>query len=86
MNDSDSEDSSEKTDRHSFLCFLGLHKWKRKTGALCYLPKVVEKRYECVRCGKSRVVFEKTAEDRTLKSKAAKGRVVKSRTLRNESY
>lgn len=85
MNDSDSEDSSEKTDRHSFLCFLGLHKWKRKSGALCILPKVLEKRYECVSCGKFRVTFEKTAKTRPAKGRAAKSRIVKSRTVKNES-
>jgi len=86
LNDSDSEDSSEKTDRHSFLCLLGLHKWKRKSGALCILPKVIEKRYECVSCGKSKVTFEKTAENRPVKSRVVKNRPVKSRTLRHESY
>ncbi|WP_440954626.1 hypothetical protein ACSAZK_13550 [Methanosarcina sp. Mfa9] len=96
MNDSGSEVSSEKTGPHSFLCFLGLHKWKRKSGALSYLPKVVEKRYECVRCGKSRVTFEKTTENKTLKnravtsravkSRAVKSRAVRNRAVKNESY
>ncbi|WP_269850454.1 hypothetical protein [Methanosarcina horonobensis] len=41
-----------------FLCLLGLHDWKRKSGALCCRSTVLEKRYECVRCGKYKVIFE----------------------------
>ncbi|MDR7665362.1 hypothetical protein RG963_06100 [Methanosarcina sp. Z-7115] len=54
-----SDDSSESDRDHSFLCFFGLHKWKRKSGALCCLPTVLEKRYECIRCGKYKVIFER---------------------------
>ncbi|MCQ1535417.1 hypothetical protein FTO70_06890 [Methanosarcina sp. KYL-1] len=58
-----SDDPEESDHRHSFLCVFGLHKWKRKGGALCFLPKVLEKRYECVRCGKSKVIFERAAKN-----------------------
>ena len=54
-----SDDSSESDHDHSFLCFFGLHKWKRKTGALFFLPTVLEKRYKCIRCGKHKVIFER---------------------------
>jgi len=54
-----SDDSDESDRNRSFLCFLGLHKWKRKSGALCFLPTVLEKRYECIHCGKYKVTFER---------------------------
>lgn len=54
-----SDDSSESDHDHSLLCIFGLHKWKRKTGVLCCLPTVLEKRYKCIRCGKSKVIFER---------------------------
>jgi len=54
-----SDDSDESDRDRSFLCFFGLHEWKRKSGALCFLPTVLEKRYECIRCGKYKVIFER---------------------------
>jgi hypothetical protein len=54
-----SDDSGESDRDRSFLCFFGLHEWKRKSGALCFLPKVLEKRYECIHCGKYKVIFER---------------------------
>ncbi|MHC1755409.1 MAG: hypothetical protein AB9861_08260 [Methanosarcina sp.] len=53
-----SDEPGESDHRRSFLCLFGLHDWKRKSGALCCLPTVLEKRYECMRCGKYKVIFE----------------------------
>ncbi|MGB9927956.1 MAG: hypothetical protein ACPK85_06070 [Methanosarcina sp.] len=59
MNQECSEDSGESDRDRSFLCIFGLHSWKRKSGVLFFLPKVLQKRYECKRCGKYKVIFEK---------------------------
>jgi len=59
LNQECSEESGESDRDRSFLCFFGLHSWKQKSGALCFLPKVLQKRYECTRCGKYKVIFER---------------------------
>jgi len=61
-----SDDSGESDRDRSFLCFFGLHKWKRKSGALFFLPTVLEKRYECIRCGKYKVMFEREKSSYSL--------------------
>jgi len=51
-----------KPKRKIILCFIGLHKWKRSGGLNIYASNVREKYFVCMRCGKTKTVYEPKKE------------------------
>ena len=47
-----------KPKRKSILCFIGLYKWKKSGGLKVYSSNVGEKSFACIRCGKTKTVYE----------------------------